>query len=249
MQDTMELAEVKSMTIDERQREMFKIHAATIEQEAKEIIADIKPGPKSKEAVERAVAWRIKQNRYIESVEQSPIALAKAYYRKKWDAMNEEINGYINPCKDWMKRVKARMDQWHLDEQQRVRMEDAKAKAKALEKAENKQQQQIQTFMDLGKPKMAETVAKRPLAYTPPTIQMPKIKNAVWKKKYVVQIDDLGALLAYIAKHPEYHGMVEAVALTSKLEGIAVDLDGNMERFKGVRCFVTTNSAAIGGPK
>ncbi len=245
MQQTMELEKVKDLAIDEKQRELFKIHAATIEQEAKEIIAGIK----NKEGVERAAAWRVKQRDYVQSVEDSPLALARSYYHKKHAELNDEIKRYTQPCKDWIIKVKARMEQWYLDEEHRVKMAQAKATAKALEKAEVKQQQTIQTFMDLGKPKAAEAVARRPLAYTPPTIQMPKIKNAIWKKKYVVQIDDLGALLAFIAKRPEYHGMIDAAALTGKLEGIAIDLDGNMERFKGVRCFVTPNSSAIGGPK
>lgn len=249
MQPTMELLDVKDLSIDEKQRELFKIHAATIEQEAKDIIAAIKPGPKSKEAVERAMAWRVDQRRYMDSVEASPLFALKEYYRKKCEGLRQEIKGYIDPCEKWMPQVKAKADAWYLEEEQRVKMEQAKAAAKTLEKAENKQQQQIQTFMDLGKPKAAEAIARRPLAYTPPIIQMPKIKHAIWKKKYVVQIDDLGALLAYIAKHPEYHGMIDAPALTSKLEGIAIDLDGNMQQFKGVRCFVTANSAAIGGPK
>lgn len=249
MQQTMELADVKGISIDDKQRELFKIHAATIEQEAKEIIAAIKAGPKSKEAMERAAAWRVKQREYVQSVEDSPLALARSYYHKKHAELNDEIKRYTQPCKDWTVKVKSRMDQWYLDEEHRVKMLQVKETAKAMEKAETKQQIQIQTFMDLGKPKAAEAIARRPLAYTPPTVQMPKIKNAIWKKKYFIQIDDMGALLAYLAKHPEYHGMIDAPALTTKLEGIAVDLDGNMEQFKGVRCLVTPNSSAIGGPK
>jgi hypothetical protein len=234
------------MTIDDKERALFRTHAAAIEMDAKALIA----GCKTKEGVEKAAAWRVEQRNYMESVDASPIAKLKEYYREKWSDINEEYKGYVEPCKLWMKKVKDAMDAWYLHETERVKLASAKANAKIIAKAEEKQQQKVQVLMDLGKPKQAMAAAQRPLVVAaPPTIAMPKIKHAVWKKKYVVQIDDLGALLKYIGKNQKYHRMIDRETLVSRLESIAVDLDGNMKEFDGVRCFETATSAAIGGPQ
>ncbi len=94
----------------------------------------------------------------------------------------------------------------------------------------------------------AMVVAKKPVAFTPVKIEMPKIKDAVWKKTYIVNIEDIGALLTYIAKTPRYHNLIDQERLVGRLETVARTLSGNMGEFKGIKCFEGENYA-LGGNK
>ncbi len=244
-QELIEATELKVMTVDEAQREHYKQTLAVLVKEGPAILAGIK----NKDGVDRAAAWRVKLRDFIRSVETGGLGLASQWLHRRKKEIDAEIDLYIDPCEKLFKEAKVRMDKWYLDETQRVRLAQAKATAKAVAQAETQQQQKVQTLMDLGKPKAAMIAAQRPLAVAPPTIEMPKIKNAVWKKKYIVQIEDLGALLKCIARAPKYHPWIDEETLVSRLEAQAHQLDGNMKEFDGIRCYETTNSASVGGPK
>lgn len=244
-QDLIEATQLRVMTVDEAQREHYKQELAAIQSEGPKVLAAIK----NKEGVERAAAWRVRVRDFIRSVESGALGIASAMLHKRKKEIDAEINSYIDPCDRLAKDAKVRMDRWYTEEADRVRLAQIKAAAKATEKAELKQTQTVQVLMDLGKPKAAMAAAAKPLNVAPPTIEMPKIKNAIWKKQYKIQIEDLGSVLKYIAKHPEFHSVIDQKTLVSNLESLAAELDGNMQKFDGVKCLVTPNSVAVGGPK
>lgn len=244
-QDLITTSELRVMTVDQAQREHYAQMVAKFKAEGPKIIAGIK----NEEGVNRAAAWRIELRDFIRQVNEGAFGMASAALHRRKKEIDAEIDLYVDPVDKLFKEAKAKMERWNLQEVERVRALQATATKKAMAKAEETQQIKVQSLFDLGKPKAAMVAAQRPLIVAPPTVAMPKIPNAIWKKKYIVQIDDLGALLAYIAKNPEYHKMIDQDALTTKLESIAVDLDGNMTKFKGIQCLQTVNSIVVGGPK
>jgi hypothetical protein len=244
-QEIIEAQELKVMTVGEAQREQYQTTVAKFKAEAPKILANIK----SEEGCNKAAAWRIQIREFTKSVETGVLGVAQAFLNKHKKAVDAEIRSYVDPCDALFKEAKAKMDRWYLDESQRIQALHDKAKTKAIDKAEVKQQQVVQTLMDLGKPKQAMIAASRPLAVALPTTTMPKIKGAIWKKKFVVQINDIGVLLAYIAKNPKYHRLIDQEVLQSRLETLALSLDGNMNEFKGIQCSQTPDSAVGGGPR
>lgn len=246
-QELIESTELKVMTVDEAQRAHYKQTLAAIDKEGPAILAGIK----NKAGVDRASAWRLRLRDFIKSVESGSLGIASAWLHRRKKEIDAEINFYVDPCEKMFKEAKVKMDRWYLEESERVRIANEKAMAKDVAKAEVKQQQKVQTLMDLGKPKAAMIAAQKPLAVVPTMLAMPKIKNAAWSKDYFIQINDMGALLAHIAKNPKYHDMIDKETLVSKLKALATTLDGNMAEFAkhGVQCFVTPTSATVGGRK
>ncbi len=237
--------QLKIMTVDEAQREHYKTELAEIQNESKAILAGIK----TKEGVDRASAWRLKLRNFIKSIEIGALGIASEMLYRRKKEIDAEIDAYIEPCEKLFKEAKTKMDRWYLDEADKVRITNEKAHAKEIAKAEEKQQQQIQTLMDLGKPKAAMIAAQKPLLVVPPTVQMPEIKNAIWKKKYFVKITDVGEVLKHIAKNPKYHEMIDQEKLVTKLESLAAKMGGNLQEFKGLECFQSPNSVTVGGAK
>ncbi len=244
-QELIAAKEMQAITIDEARRAWYNDQLAKFKNEGPKILAGIK----NEEGVTKASAWRVEIREFIRTVEAGALGTASAWLHKRKKEIDADINSYIDPCDKLFKEAKVKMDRWYLDEAERVRIANEKAKAKVVAKAEEKQAQQVQTLMDLGKPKQAMVAAQKPLPVHLPKIPMPDIKHAVWKKKYIVQIDDLSTLLAYIAKKPQYHKLIDQEKLIGRLEGLAVDLAGNMAEFKGARCFETPTSVSVGGPK
>lgn len=244
-QGLIEVKEMQAITIDEARRAWYKDQLAKFQREGPKILAAIK----NEEGAQKAATWRVEVREFIKAVEDGALGEASSWLHKRKKEIDAEIDLYTVPAKKMFGEAKGKMDRWYADEAERNRIANEKLKAKDIAKAEEKQAQQVQTLMDLGKPKQAMIAAQRPLAATPRTVEMPKIKGAVWKKKYVIQIDDLSALLTTLAKKPQYHRMIDQEVLRSRLEGLAADLAGNMAEFKGIRCFETATSAVIGGPK
>lgn len=249
-QELIEQAEMKILTVDEAQREWYKGQLAKIEKEGPKIIAGIK----NKEGAEKATAWRVEVRNFIKSVEEGALGIASSWLNKRKKEIDGEINGYTDPCDKLAKEAKAKTDKWYTAEAQRVKELNDRLQTKAIDKAEEKKEQKVQTLMDLGKHQAAMIEAKRPLQAIIPKIEMPKIKGAngelaVFKKSYVVQIDDLGEVLKHIAKHPAYYALIPTEILRGRLELLAKDLNGNMAEFKGLRCFETVNSDVRGGIK
>lgn len=245
MPETMEM-DIRKMTIDEKQRELFRLSAAQIETQAKNVMAEIK-GAKTTEELDKAVAWCVEKKDMIAKIEDGELGLARAFWHKKWFTQNEEIKGFTTPLKTWKDKVMAVVTAKRAEIKARLLADEAKKNAKLLAKAEEKHEQKVQTLMDLGHEKKAMAVAKQPVAFTPVKIEMPKIKNAVWKKTYIITIEDIGELIESIAAHPRYHNLIDQEKLTGRLESLARDLAGNMGDFKGIKCFEGENHALGGG--
>ncbi len=241
MQDTMELE--KKMTIDEKQRQLFKASAAQIETQAKKVIAGIK----DIETCDQAVAWCVEKKEMIKTIEEGELGMARAFWYKKWQDQNEEIKGFITPLKTWKDKVMVAVTAKRAEIKERLRKEEERKNAKLLEKAEEKHELKVQTLMDLGHEKKAMSVAKQPVAFTPIKMEMPKIQGAVWKKSYVVEIQDFGELVRSIAKQTRYHNLIDQDKLISRLETLARTLQGNMGDFKGIKCYESENHALGGG--
>jgi hypothetical protein len=247
MSQLMEMTEIKGMTIDEKQRELFRTSAAQIEAQAAKVMAQVKEA-KTVEELNDAVAWCNEKKDMIRNIEEGDLGMARAFWHKKWFDQNEEIKKFITPLKTWKDNVMALVTRKRADIAFKLKQEEERKNAKLLAKAEEKHEQKIQTLMDLDKPKAAMIAAKKPVAFTPVKIEMPKIKGAVWKKTYIVTIEDIGAVLTYIAKTPRYHTLIDQEKLTGRLESLARDLAGNMGEFKGIKCFESENHA-LGGNK
>lgn len=241
MQTLTEPTDMKKLALAEKERSLYQMHAKTIEDEGKRVIASIKDA----KSCEAAIAWRLEQRKYIESVEEGPLGEILALRKGMLAEITTEIKGYIDPCKEWMKKVKEKTDTWYAAEEARVRLEQMKASAKEEVKAVKKQEKTVQTLLDLGKHKQAKAVMRAPLVFTPPVVEMPKIKGAVWKKNYMVSIEDIGELLTYIAANPKYHNWIKQDLLIAKLEDEAVKLAGNMGEFPGIKCFQGKTSAVV----
>jgi len=249
-QDTMEVTpttQLRVMTVTEAQREHYKKTLAKLEREGPKIIAGIK----NEEGAQKASAWRVEVRDFIRSVESGMLGEASKKLLALKREVDAEINSYVNPCEKLFKDAKTKMDRWYLDESNRIKLLQEKQATKDIQKAEEKKEKTIQTLMDLGKEKEAKSVARKPLAFVPKTIAMPKIENAAWKMDYRVEIEDLGALLKHIAAHPEYHEWIDIDDLRAKLKGYAAKLNGNMAEFAkhGVQCYATPSSVTVGGPK
>lgn len=242
MQDTMEM-DVNKMTIDEKKRELFKMSAAQIEAQAKKVIAGIKDVA----SCEDAVAWCVDKKEMIKQIEEGELGLAQAFWYKKWKDQTEEIKNFVTPLKTWKDKVMAAVTAKRAEIKERLRKEEERKNAKLLAKAEEKHEIKVQTLFEMGQEKKAMAVAKQPVAFTPVKIEMPKIKDAVWKKSYSVSITDIGELITYIAKTPRYHNLIDQDKLIARLETLARTLSGNMGEFKGIKCFETDNHALGGG--
>ncbi len=179
-------------------------------------------GIKDEQGAKRAVAWRLEVREFIRSVEAGALGLASAELHRRKKEIDAEMDAYIEPCKKLFNEAKGRTDRAIADFDQAI---------------------------DLGKHKAAKAVMRAPLVFTPPTVEMPKIPNAVWKKTYMVTIEDMGELLAYIAANPKYHEWIKQEVLVAKLEDQAAKLAGNMGEFPGIKCFQGKSSAVVGGPK
>lgn len=246
MQDTMEM-ETKKMNIDEKQREIFRRSAEQIEGQAGKMIAQVKEA-KTIEELNDAVAWCKSKKDMITNIEDGDLGLARDFWYKKWFDQKEEIKNFITPLKKWKDEVLAVVTRKRAELLAKLAKKEEKINTKLLTKAEDQHQQKVQTLMDLGHEKKAMAVAKQPVAFTPVKIEMPKIKGAVWKKSYIVSIDDTAALIAFIGRTPRYHGLLVHDKLISRLETLARDLNGNMSDFKGIKCFESQNPA-LGGTK
>ena len=244
-QELIETSELKSITVDEAQRAHYRQTLARIEQEAPKIIA----GVKNKAGADKEAAWRLEVRTFIRSIEDGSLGVAKAFLHRRKKEIEAEINSYVDPCENLIRKSKAVTDAWYAEELRRAREREAKLKEKTVAKAEEHRDQKVQTLMDLGKTQAAMVAAQKPLVVSPPPVVMPKIKNAVWKTEYSVEIVDLGALLKYIAGKPAYYGLIDVKTLTASLKGLAAQLQGNMQEFKGVECTVKPSSVIVGGPK
>jgi hypothetical protein len=245
MQELTATKTLKVMTIGEAQREQYRSVAARIQQEGPAIIKGIK----TKEGADKAAAWRVDVREFIRSIEAGPLGMASADLLRLKREIDAEMDLYIDPCKKLSNEAKAKGDRWVLEEEQRVKLLNAKLNAKAEEKAVKKQEQVVQTLMDLGKHKAAKTVLRQPLVYAPVVVEMPKVNNTIMKTIYAVTIEDMGELLAYIAERPQYHDWIDQDVLLGKLKAQAVQLAGNMQDFPGIKCTQSKTSALVGGPK
>ncbi len=247
MPDTMELQDMKKMTIDEKQWELFRLHAANIKTEVNAVIASIK-NAKTIEELNKPVEFCTNTKTYIQEIDESPIGLIKEYHREKWEDANEEYKGLVGPAKEAIKEIMLKVTAKRAELKAKLLADEAKRNAKLEAKAVEKKELKVQTLMDLGKTQAAMIEAKKPLVYTPIKLEMPQIKDAVWKPTYIVEIEDIGALLTYIAKTPAYHNLIEQKDLASRLGTLARTLRGNMGEFKGIKCF-TNEKPALGGGK
>lgn len=243
----LEVPEMKGLKLDDKMRALYRMNAEQIENQAKKQIALIKEA-KTIEDLNAPVAWANEKKTFIKQVEEGVLGTVRAIWHKKWFDSNAEIKEYVDPAKKWGKEVMEAVTKKRADIKAQLAAKEAKLNAKLEEKAIAQREEAAKALVEQGRAKAAKVLLNKPLTYTPVSIPMPKIKDAVWKKTYMVRIDDLGDLLAYIAKNPKYFKLFDQETLVSRLESLAVQLDGNMAEFKGLTCFQGENPA-LGGSK
>lgn len=243
---TAEIVDIRDLNVLEQERILYLAMTNGVAEKAKTIIADVKKA-KTVEELNDAVAWCNERKESSKQIEGGFTFKVKSILHKKWQQFNQELDTYFDPNAKAVKDVMAVVTTKRAEIKARILAEEAKKNAKLLAKAEEKHEQKVQTLIDLGHEKKAMVVAKQPVAFTPVKIEMPKIKNAVWKKTYIITIEDIGALLTSISKNARYHSLVDQEKLIGRLESLARDLSGNMGDFKGIKCFEGENHALGGG--
>ena len=243
----LEVPEMKGLKLDDKMRALYRMNAEQIESQAKKQIALIKDA-KTVEELNAPIAWVAEKKSFIKQVEDGVLGTVRAIWHKKWFDQNQEIKEYVDPAKKWNKEVLDAATKKREQIKAALAAQEAKKNAKLEEKAKAQREEQAQALIEQGKPKAAKVLLNKPLAFTPVSFPMPKIKGAVWKKNYTVTVDDLPELLMFIAKNKNrtYLALINQTDLIAKLEKLAVDLDGNMGEFPGITCFQGT-TPAVGG--
>lgn len=243
----LEVPEMKGLKLDDKMRALYKMNAEQIESQAKKQIAIIKDA-KTVEDLSAPVAWVAEKKGWVKSIEEGVLGTVRALFHKKWLDSKAEIDQYVDPAKKWNKEVLDAATKKRDQIKAALAAAEAKKNAKLEEKAVALREEAAKVLIEAGKPKAAKVLLNKPLAFTPVSFPMPKIKGAVWKKNYSITIEDLPELLMFIAKNKNrtYIGLIDQNDLIAKLEKLAVDLDGNMGEFPGIKCFQGT-TPAVGG--
>lgn len=243
----LEVPEMKGLKLDDKQRALYRMNAEQLESQAKKQIALIKEA-KTIEDLNAPVAWANEKKTFIKQVEEGVLGTVRAIWHKKWFDSNAEIKEFVDPAKKWNKEVMEAVTKKRAKIKEELAAKEARVNEKLEEKAEAKRAEAAKALIEAGKPKAAKILMNKPLAFTPVSFPMPKIKDAVWKKTYMVKIEDLSEILVYLVKNKSYIHLIDQEALISKLEKIAVDLDGNMKEFPGIKCYQGENPA-LGGSR
>lgn len=245
----LEVPEMKGLKLDDKMRALYRMNAEQIESQAKQQMTLVKEA-KTIEDLNVPVAWSNEKQTFIKQVEEGVLGTVRAIWHKKWFESNAEIKEYVDPAKRWKKEVMDAVTKKRQQIKLALAAAEAKKNAKLEEKAIAQREEQAQALIEAGKAKAAKVLLNKPLTFTPVSFPMPKIKGAVWKKNYTVTIEDLAELLIFIAKNKDrtFLGLIEQDVLVSRLEALAVQLDGNMAEFKGIKCFQGENPA-LGGSK
>jgi hypothetical protein len=185
----------------------------------------------TKEKADDAARWINQVKNFEDEVEASEIAVARGVFFKFHAGLVRMCKQFTEPCKNDRDMVQAGIDKWGAEERRKANIQREKDEAKLKKEAEQRKLQDAARVEKLGKgPKAVNASLSRPIIYTPPPIALPKVKDMIWKKKYVVEVQDVRLFLKSIVDGgPDALINEDYVTIdTGKLEELAAQRDGKL---------------------
>ena len=126
---------------------------------------------------------------------------------KAWKAVCSQESAVRDPLAPAIKTYDAKLAAWDEEQKRIQREEDAKRLAAARQAEEDSRLTQAASLEDAGEDEMASAVLDAPvvpLAPPRPVAVTPKVEGLSYRTTYKAVVFDLGALVKYVAQHPEF---------------------------------------------